>query len=341
MTFASWLEGVWYGARAPLWLKPMSALFGAVSGARRFGYAKGWFTSVRLDSPLVVIGNITVGGTGKTPLVIWLCEALAQRGLKPGVVSRGYGGNESGARLVQPSDQAALVGDEPLLMARRLNLPVAVGRDRPRAAQLLLEAGCRVVVSDDGLQHLALQRDCEIVVMDAVRQLGNGALLPAGPLREPAARLRSVAAVVSNGESPALLDLAVPQFSMHLTGGSARSLAGLAERPLASFADAPVHAVAGIGHPERFFAWLRLAGLEVIAHPLPDHALIRREDIHFADGLQVLMTEKDAVKCAQIAGREHWSVPVEAAFTEVDGAQLLEVVLRAIGASNVAKGEHG
>jgi tetraacyldisaccharide 4'-kinase len=338
MSFASWLEGVWYGSRAPLWLKPMGTLFGAVSGACRFGYAKGWFASVRLESPVVVIGNITVGGTGKTPLVIWLCEALAQRGLKPGVVSRGYGGSVSGARLVQPSDEAALVGDEPLLMARRLNVPVAVGRERPRAAQLLLDAGCRVVVSDDGLQHLALQRDCEIVVMDAVRQLGNGALLPAGPLREPAARLRSVAALVSNGESPALLDLAVPQFSMHLTGESAHSLAGLPARPLASFTGAPVHAVAGIGHPERFFAWLRLAGLEVIAHPLPDHALIRREDIHFADGLQVLMTEKDAVKCARIAGREHWSVPVEAAFTEVDGAQLLEVVLRAIGASNVAKG---
>ena len=338
MSTASWLQGVWYGSKAPLWLKPLSALFGALSSVRRFGYAQGWFASVKLGHPVVVVGNITVGGTGKTPLVIWLCDALAQRGLKPGVVSRGYGGQVQGARLVQPHDEAALVGDEPLLMARRLNVPVAVGRDRPRAAQLLLDAGCRVVVSDDGLQHFALRRDCEIVVIDAARQLGNGALLPAGPLREPAARLRSVNAVVSNGESPALLDLAVPQFSMRLTGQSARSLAGLEARPLASFSGTPVHAVAGIGHPERFFAWLRLQGLEIIAHALPDHAVIRCEDIEFADNLPVLMTEKDAVKCGRFAGPRHWSVPVEAAFTEVDGAQLLMVVLQAIGAPDAAKG---
>src|SRR5579871_5951801 len=184
MSLENWLQGVWYGSRAPLWLKPLSALFAALSGARRFGYAKGWLASVKLERPVVVVGNVTVGGTGKTPLVIWLCEALAQRGLKPGVVSRGYGGQVQGARLVQPADEASLVGDEPLLMAQRLKVPVAVGRERPRAAQLLVDAGCRVIVSDDGLQHFALRRDCEIVVIDAVRQLGNGALLPAGPLRE-------------------------------------------------------------------------------------------------------------------------------------------------------------
>ena len=338
MSTESWLQGVWYGAKAPLWLKPFSALFGAVSGVRRWGYRTGWLAAQKLDRPVVVVGNITVGGTGKTPLVMWLCEALAQRGFKPGVVSRGYGGQVRGARLVQLTDEASLVGDEPLLMAQRLKVPVAVGRERPRAAQLLIDAGCRVIVSDDGLQHFALPRDCEIVVIDGTRQLGNRTLLPAGPLREPATRLRSVNAVVSNGESPALIDLAVPQFTMRLAGEGAHSLAGLAGRPLASFAGEPVHALAGIGHPERFFAWLRLKGLEVIAHALPDHAPIRREDIEFPDSLPVLMTEKDAVKCGRLAGPRHWSVPVEATFTEVDGAQLLKVVLGAIGAPEAAKG---
>ena len=338
MSLESWLQGVWYGSKAPPWLKPLSAIFGAVSGARRWSYAHGWFASVKLDRPVVVVGNISVGGTGKTPLVIWLCEALAERGLKPGVVSRGYGGQVQGARLVQPTDEPTLVGDEPLLISQRLRVPVAVGRERPRAAQLLIDAGCRVIVSDDGLQHLALKRDCEIVVIDGARQLGNGALLPAGPLREPAVRLRSVDAVVSNGESPALLELAVPQFSMRLTGQVARSLVGTESRPLASFRGSAVHAIAGIGNPERFFAWLRLQGLQIIPHALPDHAQLFREDIRFADGLPVLMTEKDAVKCARLAGSEHWSVPVEATFTAVDGAQLLEVVLKAIGTANTAKG---
>jgi tetraacyldisaccharide 4'-kinase len=281
---------------------------------------------------VIVVGNLSVGGTGKTPLVCWLVERLRDLGFKPGVVTRGYGGSSRDARLIEPTDDPNVVGDEPILLARRTGAPVAVGRDRPTASQMLIDAGCDVVVSDDGLQHYALARDCEIVVIDGERRFGNGRLLPAGPLRETPQRLATADAVVVNGGPVAAMGGAALDgaLRMRLEARTAVSLIGGAHKPLDEFAGHSVHAVAGIGNPERFFNLLRAHGIEVAAHPLPDHARLRAADIGFDDRLPVLMTEKDAVKCAAIAGPCHWYVPVTASFGGGDSDALLGVVTQAI-----------
>ena len=189
MSAQSWLDKFWYGGVSPpWWMKPLSAVYGAASGIRRTAYSLRLARSTRLPCPVVVVGNLTVGGTGKTPLVCWLAGQLVELGFRPGVVTRGYGGSSRAARLVQGSDHSDQVGDEAILLVRRSRVPVATGRNRPAAAPLLINAGCDVIVSDDGLQHYALQRDCEIVVIDGDRRFGNGRLLPAGPLRETPAR---------------------------------------------------------------------------------------------------------------------------------------------------------
>jgi tetraacyldisaccharide 4'-kinase len=215
-----------------------------------------------------------------------------------------------------------VVGDESVLLARRTGMPVAAGRDRAVAAQLLVDAGCDIIVSDDGLQHYALSRDCEIVVIDGDRRFGNGWLLPAGPLREKRTRLESADVVVVNG-GRALLDGA---FSMRLEARSAVALDGSRTRPLPAFAGLEVHAVAGIGHPERFFNTLRAHGIEVIGHALPDHTRLTPEDVDFPDTRPVLMTEKDAVKCAHAADERHWYVPVSAYFEGGESTTLLDIV---------------
>ena len=289
-------------------------------------YAARLRKSTQMSLPVVVVGNLTVGGTGKTPLVCWLVARLTDLGFKPGVVTRGFGGSSGTVRLIGASDDPKIVGDESILLARRTGVPVAIGRDRPAASQLLVNAGCDVVVSDDGLQHYALARDCEIVVIDGDRRFGNGWLLPAGPLREAPARLGRADAIVVNG-GRALLDGAL---SMRLEAKSALSLIGNAAKPLDEFAGRSVHAVAGIGNPERFFNMLRAHGIEVVGHPLPDHAQLRTTDICFADGRPVLMTEKDAVKCGRIAGPGHWYVPVTASFDGVESDVLLGIVTEAI-----------
>ena len=213
-----------------------------------------------------------------------------------------------------------------MLLARRTAAPVAVGRDRPAAAKLLVEAGCDVIVSDDGLQHYALARDCEVVVIDGDRRFGNGWLLPAGPLRETPSRLRAADATVVNG-GRALLPGA---FSMRLEAKNAVALRGGGSRPLQALAGASVHAVAGIGHPERFFNLLRSHGIEVVGHPLDDHAPLAPGDLDFGDGRPVLMTEKDAVKCASFADERHWFVPVNACFDGAEAAQLFNIVMAKI-----------
>ncbi len=215
---------------------------------------------------------------------------------------------------------------KPILLARRTGVPIAVGRNRPAAAQLLLGAGCDVIVSDDGLQHYALSRDCEVVVIDGDRRFGNGWLLPAGPLREPPARLRSANAIVVNG-ARALLEGAL---SMRLEAKSAVALVGGRTMPLQSFAGTAVHAVAGIGNPERFFNMLRSRGIAVEGHPLTDHARIGVGDITFGDGRPVLMTEKDAVKCKALADATHWYVPVSAYFDADESTTLLDIVTQGI-----------
>ena len=327
MSVQSWLNEIWYERAAPpWWLLPLSLTYGAVAGSRRYLYARSLRKSIRVSLPVIVVGNLSVGGTGKTPLVCWLVARLSDLGFKPGVVTRGYGGSSASVRLVVSSDDPGVVGDESILLARRSGVPVAIGRDRPAASQLLVNAGCDVIVSDDGLQHYALARDCEIVVIDGDRLFGNGRLLPAGPLRETRARLAAADAVVVNG-GRALLDGAL---SMRLEAKRALSLVGGAVKPLDEFAGRWVHAVAGIGNPQRFFNMLRARGIEVTGHPLPDHARLQASDISFADGRPVLMTEKDAVKCAPIAGPQHWYVPVTANFAGAQSDALLKIVTQAI-----------
>jgi tetraacyldisaccharide 4'-kinase len=323
MLAQSWLDKFWYGGVSPpWWMRLLSVVYGAVSRIRRSAYSSRLARSTRLACPVVVVGNLTVGGTGKTPLVCWVAGQLIELGFKPGVVSRGYGGSSRAPRLVQASDDADKVGDEAILLARRSRAPVATGRNRPAAAQLLINAGCDVIVSDDGLQHYALQRDCEIIVIDGERRFGNGRLLPAGPLREAPSRLKRADAVVINGgdaESEGAL-------RMRLLATSAIAMKYGTAKPLREFSGQPVHAIAAIGNPQRFFAMLRAIGISVVEHPLPDHAKLGIDDISFPDDLAVLMTEKDAVKCREIAGPHHWYVPVSVAFAAGDAEKLRSIV---------------
>lgn len=319
------LQRRWYEDRPPpWWTLPLAALYGWVVRVRRAWYRRGWLRARKLPVPVVVVGNIVAGGAGKTPLAIALVETLRARGFKPGVVSRGYGGTARAPMLLDAQPDPAVVGDEPALIRMRTGAPVAIGAERPSAAMLLLGEGVDVIIADDGLQHYALERDAEIGVVDGARGLGNGRLLPAGPLREPAARLDEVDFVVCNavnedgasarGNPPKpAMESAIP---MRLHGDIARDLRNGSGRPLASFAGTRVHAVAGIGHPPRFFDALRAAGIDVIAHPFADHHRYTPADLDFGDGLPVLMTEKDAVKCRALAQANWWSVPVTAELPE-------------------------
>jgi tetraacyldisaccharide 4'-kinase len=264
-----------------------------------------------LPVPVVVVGNITVGGTGKTPLVIHLAQRLAAVGERPGILCRGYGGASAHwPRQVTPESDPREVGDEPVLIARRSGLPVVAGPDRVAAGRLLITQGCTVLLCDDGLQHQALARDVEIIVMDGARGLGNGFCLPAGPLRESAQRLKQVDAVVVQGGG---LSVGRPAFTLELPlGDTVVSLTDGSRRPLVDLVGRAIHAMAGIGHPQRFFRALRQAGLQVLEHPFPDHYDYRPEDLRFATDGVLLMTEKDAVKCAHFPLRNAWFVPVSA-----------------------------
>ena len=336
------LQALWYGQRRPpATLRVAAALFAAAVRLRRAAYGHGLLVSHQLDRPVIVVGNITVGGSGKTPLVIWLCEQLRALGATPGVVLRGYGGSAARGRepvSVQADSDAAVVGDEALLLAQRTRAPVVVCRDRVRAARRLLEGAVDVVVADDGLQHLPLARDLELAVIDAARGLGNGYALPAGPLREPPARLAQVDAIVVNAApthdaAAAALLAALPPgavFDMSLYGDQLWPLGGGAPMPLQRLAGVRVHAVAGIGHPERFFAQLATAGLQVIAHAFPDHHRYRAAELQFADELPLLMTEKDAVKCRSFEARNGWFLPVAASFSQAHTAALRERLERCL-----------
>jgi tetraacyldisaccharide 4'-kinase len=268
-----------------------------------------------LPVPVIVVGNISVGGTGKTPLVLWLADFLRQQGYHPGIVSRGYGGGTEGVVAVDIRSDPAAVGDEPLLLARKSGCPVWVGRDRVAAGNALLRAHieCDVVVSDDGLQHYGLDRDMEIVVVDGERKFGNGLLLPAGPLREGISRLGSVDAVVVNGGSLKATMLLRNEFEMSLEGGEFYNLRQPERRAVAAdFGGKKLHAVAGIGNPQRFFAHLRRLGLAFEEHGFPDHCAFRLQDLDYDDADALLMTEKDAVKCAGFADERYWALAVEA-----------------------------
>ncbi len=319
MALIDTLESAWYGnGRAPWWTAPLAALYGGVIRLRGALYRRGWLHSVRLPVPVVVIGNLTVGGTGKTPLTIALARALRERGCRPGVVSRGYGGSQREPLLLGDAPDPAQVGDEPCLI-RAGGVPVAVGRDRPAAAQLLLDAGCDVLIADDGLQHYRLARDVEVCVIDGVRRFGNRRLLPAGPLREPLDRLRRVDLRVCNGGAAE-----AGEYPMQLHGGEAMALDGSRTQALAGFAGQRVHAVAAIGNPRRFFDSLRGHGIEVIGHAFADHHDFVAAELDFGDGLPLLMTDKDAVKCRRFARPNWWRVPVQAQLPDAFYAALLE-----------------
>ncbi len=316
----------WYSASPPpSVLRPLAALYGRVVRLRRALYQRGLLARVRLPVPVLVVGNLTVGGTGKTPLVITLVEALRARGFRPGVVSRGYGGSATTPQLLEPGCEAQQVGDEPCLIRRHCGVPVAIGRERAVAGQLLVEAGVDLVIADDGLQHYALARDLEICVIDGTRRFGNGRLLPAGPLREPLGRLAAVDYRVCNG-GLARAD----EIPLRLVEDRAYRLLAPGERmALAEFAGRHVHAVAGIGDPGRFFRSLRAQRFEVIEHAFPDHHAYRAADLDFGDDRPLLMTEKDAIKCRAFARPHWWAVPVRALLPE-DFLDALAARLRAL-----------
>jgi tetraacyldisaccharide 4'-kinase len=300
-----------------LWPVSWVFLFGVL--LRRALYAVRLFKSAHPGIPVIVVGNITVGGSGKTPLVIWIAEELKKKGWSPGIVSRGYGAKIEAPQAATVASDPAEVGDEPVVIARRAGCPVWVGAERAAVAAALRGAHPEVdvLVLDDGLQHYAIRRDIEIAVLD-VRGVGNGFLLPAGPLREPRFRLRSVDAVVAHGGT------AHRDFSMALAGEEVHRMTDARERrPLKAFAGERVHAAAGIGDPNRFFVHVGRSGAKVIPHPFPDHHAFTPRDLEFGDGLPVILTEKDAVKLRGAARPDWWVLPVSARLDPGFGAWLL------------------
>lgn len=321
---ARWLQIIWYqDSTVATLLLPLAWLFAGVVKIRRFLYQNNIIKSQRLSVPVIVVGNITVGGTGKTPLVSFLTQLLKANGYKPGIISRGYGGKTTELPLVvTPNSAANLVGDEPLLLAQQTQLPVVIGTDRVLSAQkLLAEFDCDVIISDDGLQHYKLQRDIEIAVIDGERRVGNAFPLPAGPLREPVARLNTVDFIIVNGKKTS-----EHEFTMQLIGNIAINLLTGEQKPLSAFAKTDCHAVAGIGNPARFFKMLAAAGLTCTNHEFPDHYLYQAQDIQFNNTNPVLMTEKDAVKCLQFASKQHWYVPVKAELEPAFKQQFLDLL---------------
>ncbi len=318
------LTKLWY--RKSLWpwlLLPLSGLFRSLVALRRMAYRSGLLRSQTLPVPVIVVGNISVGGTGKTPLVAWLARFLQQQGYRPGIVSRGYRGRaRHWPQQVRPDSDPCMVGDEAVLLARRSGCPMAVGPDRVAAARALLEhSDCNLILSDDGLQHYALARDIEIAVVDGVRRFGNGHCLPAGPLREPVSRLEEVDMVVSNGLGGRL------EYPMKLRLGEARQLLDPAvRRPLDSFRTDSLCALAGIGHPRRFFTELRRHGLKFSERAFPDHHAFSAAELDCGPDVTVLMTEKDAVKCSRFAGPQHWYIPVDAEPVAAFGQRLLALL---------------
>lgn len=311
------MHRVWYeGASFYRMLLPLSGLYWVLITLRRCLYGMGILGRHRAAVPVIIIGNITAGGTGKTPVTIWLALELRDRGFSPGIVSRGYGGSRSSTSMrVDTASDPDDVGDEPVLLAKRTGCPVVVDANRSRATQMLIDENVDVIIADDGLQHYRLERTYEICIIDGARGLGNRHLIPAGPLRETIDRLSQVDQVIVNGSvgdmKGELTAIEQNAIEFQLLAKEVSRLNGSLTRPIEKFAGTTVHAVAAIGNPTRFFDMLRAHGIQVIEHALRDHAKLTRADLEFGDDFDVLMTEKDAVKLDAISADKYWAVPVE------------------------------
>jgi len=327
-----WIHRAWYEDAPSGWLLlPLSGLYWLILYVRKLLRACGVLRTHKAAVPVVIVGNITAGGTGKTPTVLWLVQELRARGFSPGIVSRGYGGSKANSSMrVEPDSDAAVAGDEPVLLAKRGRCPVVVDPDRVRAAQMLVDDGVDVIVGDDGLQHYRLDRDYEICVIDGTRGLGNRRLMPSGPLRESAQRLESVEQVLVNGEMRGteyeLTTAEQNAISFELVATDVCRLNGSLARPIGRFAGTTVHAVAAIGNPRRFFDLLRAQDIQVIEHVFPDHAVLARKDFEFGDDFEVFMTEKDAVKLGGHVTDKLWYVPVNLSMDPVLAAPLIEQI---------------
>ncbi len=309
-------------------LTPLSWIVGVAVTIFHWLYKVGLLSIERLPVPVIVVGNISVGGTGKTPLVLWLANRLHESGFRPGIVSLGYGGTNKLPLAVLANSEATVCGDEPVLLARHGNCPVWIGRDRVAAARALLDANpiCNVIISDDGLQHYRLARDAEIAVIDGARGLGNGLLLPAGPLRELPSRLNEVDAVVVRGPTG---QVSSQHYTMTLAPIGLRNLNDINRCVDARhFKDLRVHAVAGIGNPQQFFDTLTQMGIAHTPHTFGDHHAFVAPDVAFDDCDAVVMTEKDAVKCERYAADNQWALQVDAYVDKGDA--LASVVLERI-----------
>ncbi len=307
-------------------LLPISWLYVLIVKIRRILYQSGLLPVNRVDAPVIVVGNLTVGGTGKTPLVIWLAEYLKSKGYKPGIISRGYGGTASKKpQQVRADSNPQLVGDEPVLIAKRSQCPVAIGRKRTIAAEELINRlDCDIIISDDGLQHYSLYRDIQINVIDGQRRFGNSHCLPAGPLREPLSRLKEMDIVVGYGNASR------HEHKMEYDTGDLVNLQNPEKRlPLTSLEGLSAHAIAGIGNPGRFFSCLRNHKIHIIKHVFPDHHYYTQNEITFDDDFPVVMTEKDAVKCNNICSGHHWFLPIDAKLPETF-LHRLDILLKGI-----------
>lgn len=319
------LNKIWYhkGWQALL-LLPLSFIYALILRIRLLAYEKGWKQIQRFPLPIIVVGNLTVGGSGKTPLVIWLVDFLRKAGFRPAIISRGYRGKaRNWPQQVRIDSDPYVVGDEAVMLARHCDCPIAVGPSRCDSVAALLEhTDCNIVISDDGLQHYALGRDIEILVVDAVRRYGNQWLLPAGPLREPVSRKDEVDFIVSNGIAGR------GEYAMSVKGQFARNIKTGETRSLERFQKQKLHVICGIGNPERFLNDLRQYSLDFAANIFSDHHNYQASDIEFEDNLPVLMTEKDAVKCSRFASDRHWYVPVSAEVNKHFGPRLLSLLAK-------------
>lgn len=316
------IESRWYSDSTPyLLLLPLAWLYGAVVRLRRSLYQSGFLNRPALSVPVIVVGNVSVGGTGKTPVVAWLARELLAAGYRPGIVSRGYGSQLRNVPVLVHSEDPELYGDEPVLLARQTRCPVCVCIDRTAAVQRLAEEGVDVVISDDGLQHYRMRRVMEIVVVDGERGFGNGKLLPAGPLREPPERVLEAGAIVVNGPVDR-----IPGFQFHLDQHDLIAVGASGRRPIASFSGQRVWAVAGIGNPGRFYREVRVAGISVDEVDVPDHGHADIASLQMLRSQPILMTEKDAIKYQQHEWDNVWYLPVEAVFAPEASASIMSLV---------------